>query len=500
MKDYERDESSIASEIYISERSPSSQHTTELFLFDGDGDSASSASIRRQKNGSNPSDAEWQNLSKISLTVERVTGASRFLNPSPTKSRSFTYSHFDIDFQSLNHSDGAPKTERMASESHIPTNDRGHNRPPQHVRHHTSPSIIITSLVLSNRREHIRSCSGTPTVMGIREALPDLLELEQMGTPTPPNSACVSFASANIRDVKSVHVSVADDNWSDDWSDDFVAWTKQESKLPKTHIRSQSRRGSEIHPPKEIWISGGPSPGLYVNMGRENGRLKWIGDHAYLSWSPNARAWLLISRNTKRNDSALAMLCVDSNNPCITNIKWRVGIGAKRGVVYSFYDSYAFRVDSGMACTRYYGNEKISAASLIQESTLVKVKRGLGVIRFVGQLQNQNGIFAGIELFTPTGLNNGSIDDCFYFEAKPKHGVFVRIPGAIKQIYGAVTDRIVMFLDDLIMNAKKIVDISEAKIERLMKCMVLFEDGSSLFYAHRIKLLGIIFYFELVML
>jgi len=198
-------------------------------------------------------------------------------------------------------------------------------------------------------------------------------------------------------------------------------------------------------------------------------------------------------------DAALAMLCVDSNNPCITTTKWRVGKGAKKGKSHSFYETYAFKIDKTMVCTKYLGSCKDLSSTQIEESTLVKVRRGIGIVRFVGPLEDKSGMFAGVELFSPTGLNDGSRKGFFYFEAKPKHGVFVRIPQAVWQIFGPISDRVATFIDDLLETAGRVKDISEAAIERLMKIMVLLGNGESVFCARKINVLGIILFYDLIM-
>lgn len=38
----------------------------------------------------------------------------------------------------------------------------------------------------------------------------------------------------------------------------------------------------------------------------------------------------------------------------------------------------------------------------------------------------QNGTWIGIELDTPTGKNDGTVQNIQYFSCKPKHGIFVR--------------------------------------------------------------------------
>lgn len=41
-------------------------------------------------------------------------------------------------------------------------------------------------------------------------------------------------------------------------------------------------------------------------------------------------------------------------------------------------------------------------------------------------LELQGGTWIGIELDTPTGKNDGTVQNIQYFSCKPKHGIFVR--------------------------------------------------------------------------
>eukprot|EP01134_Creolimax_fragrantissima_P003406 CFRG3406T1 len=50
----------------------------------------------------------------------------------------------------------------------------------------------------------------------------------------------------------------------------------------------------------------------------------------------------------------------------------------------------------------------------------------IGVLRFLGTTDFASGEWAGIELSTPDGKNNGSVQGKSYFECAPKHGLFVK--------------------------------------------------------------------------
>jgi hypothetical protein len=439
---------------------------------------------------------EWDSLSSYSVRLPAISIDSeleqrvpsktepclvqtRFLSPSPTKSKAFN--NIDWEFPSPRRSEEPSKrsTERTKSDTSIFI-----------MEHHTSASIITTSLEPTLDPD-TRSHSATPVIPGIFDALPDVLEVKASQSP----SKCF-FENAQ----PSPYLEDLDDDWMNDTSDSGSVCLVQPSSA--FSLLSQSRRGSELLPPTQMWITGGPCPGLYIIKGKAYGRPRWLGAEAQVSWNPDAKAWLLISRNEAEVNSALAMLCVDSNNPCITSSYWRVGKLAKRGIGQSFYDTYAFRNDLEMTCSKYLGSESGDKwdDSLIRESSVVKTKRGIGVVRFVGPLEDKKGLFAGIELFTPTGLNNGTMNKFFYFEAKPQHGVFVRLPEAIKEVYGRVPDSVATFMEDLLLITMKFIEISEAAIERLARIMIVFGNGETLFCRRRPNVLGIILFYELLLL
>jgi hypothetical protein len=175
--------------------------------------------------------------------------------------------------------------------------------------------------------------------------------------------------------------------------------------------------------------------------------------------------------------------------------------GAHKGVSYSFSEAYAFRIDNKMSCTKYYGSRRLTVSmnAMIEELTVVKVKRGVGIVRFVGPLEDKSGTFAGIELFTPTGLNNGTRKGFFYFEAKTNHGVFVRYPEAVIETLGPLNDLNATFIDDILTTTRRVWEIPKPSIEHFVRIMVLLEDGETLFCSSALNILGIILFYEMVM-
>ncbi|TMW40766.1 hypothetical protein DOY81_014152 [Sarcophaga bullata] len=61
-----------------------------------------------------------------------------------------------------------------------------------------------------------------------------------------------------------------------------------------------------------------------------------------------------------------------------------------------------------------------------RESVLIRPYNTSGIISYVGTTHFQKGTWIGVELDTPTGKNDGSVQGIQYFQCKPKHGMFVR--------------------------------------------------------------------------
>ncbi|XP_032591279.1 kinesin-like protein KIF13A isoform X2 [Drosophila grimshawi] len=63
---------------------------------------------------------------------------------------------------------------------------------------------------------------------------------------------------------------------------------------------------------------------------------------------------------------------------------------------------------------------------VVGESVLIRPSNKSGVISFVGTTHFQPGTWIGVELDTPTGKNDGTVQGIQYFQCKPTHGIFVR--------------------------------------------------------------------------
>lgn len=64
---------------------------------------------------------------------------------------------------------------------------------------------------------------------------------------------------------------------------------------------------------------------------------------------------------------------------------------------------------------------------LVGESVQIRPYNTSGVIAFIGDTHFQGGTWIGVELDTPTGKNDGTVQGIQYFSCKPKHGIFVRV-------------------------------------------------------------------------
>ncbi|RZF41836.1 hypothetical protein LSTR_LSTR005298 [Laodelphax striatellus] len=61
------------------------------------------------------------------------------------------------------------------------------------------------------------------------------------------------------------------------------------------------------------------------------------------------------------------------------------------------------------------------------ESVLIRPSNASGVVAFVGPTEFAAGTWIGVDLDAPTGKNDGVVKGVRYFEARPKHGIFVRV-------------------------------------------------------------------------
>ncbi|XP_067139830.1 kinesin-like protein KIF13A isoform X3 [Centruroides vittatus] len=63
---------------------------------------------------------------------------------------------------------------------------------------------------------------------------------------------------------------------------------------------------------------------------------------------------------------------------------------------------------------------------ILGESVMISPYNKLGVVAYIGPTEFAPGAWIGIELDTPTGKNDGSVNGIRYFQCKPRFGIFVR--------------------------------------------------------------------------
>eukprot|EP01083_Nonionella_stella_P274345 931152_1 len=58
---------------------------------------------------------------------------------------------------------------------------------------------------------------------------------------------------------------------------------------------------------------------------------------------------------------------------------------------------------------------------------LVLLNNGeVGIIRFIGEIKGETGVYYGIDLHEPTGNNDGSWKKIYYFTTRPYYGIFIK--------------------------------------------------------------------------
>jgi hypothetical protein len=200
-----------------------------------------------------------------------------------------------------------------------------------------------------------------------------------------------------------------------------------------------------------------------------------------------------------RRGMCLAMLKDDTINPCSSRKAWRV---SRAGKIRRMHDSYGFKPDYSMVCTPacewgVLGTPEYKPT--VEENTVVRIRRGLGVARFIGPLDDKEGTFVGVELFTPTGLHNGTRNGLFYFEARPKYGIFVRYPGGILEEFSQVSQRGETTIENVLTEAKKIRRVTIALEDRLIRTLLATCDCQKIFCADDVFILELILLYGLVM-
>lgn len=51
----------------------------------------------------------------------------------------------------------------------------------------------------------------------------------------------------------------------------------------------------------------------------------------------------------------------------------------------------------------------------------------MGILRYYGEINLTSGLFCGVELDEPEGLNDGSVQGVRYFKCRPQHGIIAPV-------------------------------------------------------------------------
>ncbi|XP_022656917.1 CAP-Gly domain-containing linker protein 4-like isoform X2 [Varroa destructor] len=91
------------------------------------------------------------------------------------------------------------------------------------------------------------------------------------------------------------------------------------------------------------------------------------------------------------------------------------------------------KVQTGLRGSRVGSDPSVEPLQLaVGDRVLVGNKRK-GILRFIGETKFASGYWAGVELDTPQGKNDGSVGGIEYFKCPPAHGVFALV-GRVRRI------------------------------------------------------------------
>jgi len=252
----------------------------------------------------------------------------------------------------------------------------------------------------------------------------------------------------------------------------------------------------------QMMVTGGPRAGFYDMKDRVQGRRSWATEKSEIHWSVGAKAWLLRSTKARRGQ-CVAMLKEDSITPFGSSQAWRV---SRTGRTRSMHDTYAFTPNLSMTCTPASGvgifGGHLEIEPDLELNTVVRIRRGLGVIRFVGPLEEEGkvGTFVGVELFSPTGLHNGTRNNMLYFEAKENHGIFVNYPAGIIEQFGTVSQICEETLVNLLSLAKEFGPLTERQENKIIRTLLAIHDHDRIFCSKYEDILELILLYELIIL
>jgi len=70
----------------------------------------------------------------------------------------------------------------------------------------------------------------------------------------------------------------------------------------------------------------------------------------------------------------------------------------------------------------------------LQQRVRIRNESRSGILKYIGPVEFQTGIWCGIHLDTPTGKNNGTVQEKSYFDCPDNHGVFIPFYGVETEV------------------------------------------------------------------
>lgn len=102
--------------------------------------------------------------------------------------------------------------------------------------------------------------------------------------------------------------------------------------------------------------------------------------------------------------------------------------GSPSSVIFGILNATGTRKSrSNSLCSVDNESPHIGSSDIGQRVTLSVSCERVGTLHFVGTTQFGGGIWCGIELDQPDGLNDGSVGNTRYFTCKPNHGIFAPV-------------------------------------------------------------------------
>jgi len=360
----------------------------------------------------------------------------------------------------------------------------------------------------TRKRKHIRSRSDFAATRSQHNCFSQIC-LRPRNQRTPSGTAVIASIPGLNKTIAECYVDYSSTSYcySESRSDTEIDNHTTEAQCPNETVyvpeRLSPQRKYEIERRcTQIMVTGGPRAGFYDMKDRVQGRRSWATEKSEIHWSVGAKAWLLRSTKARRGQ-CVAMLKEDSIAPYGSSQAWRVSL---TGRTYSMHDTYAFTPKLSMTCSPANGVEilegHLEMGPALELNTVVRIRRGLGIARFIGPLEEEGkvGTYVGVELFSPTGLHNGTRNNMLYFEAKENHGIFVSYPGGIIEQFGTVSQICEETLVNLLSLAKEFGPLTERQENKVIRTLLAIYDHGKIFCSKCKDILELILLYELIIL